>query len=453
MRSETSNGPRLSRNAPASAVINARLSARYLGGGFYWLAKLRWVACCGLFFAVWLASNVLGVVSNPVPLYLLGFFLTAFNIPFWIISRKKPRISEDLEVSLLFLQILADLMFLTLLLYFSGISHNPFIFYFVFHIIIAGILLPESYAYLMAALASVMVGAVLILQYWGFIPEYHLNIPYLQGGSAGKGIYIMGKFTALSSALVFAVYFTVSVLKNVRYAESKIRQKEKLFSLGQLVSGIVHQIKNPLDGLKNCLHHISNGPDSSGGRGGGNKFISLMYDELDRIERLTHHLQDFARPHGVELRSVDVNREIAAALKLLEIIAGSDVKIQQELGRVPKAYGDPFALQEVVINLCTNALSAMPEGGTLTVRTYLTPFRLNRGVDGVGIDVIDTGEGLSQEELKLIFEPFYSTKSSSDGTGLGLWICQMLVSQMGGIIEVTSAPGKGSTFKVILQPY
>ncbi|MCD6361061.1 MAG: ATP-binding protein, partial [Armatimonadetes bacterium] len=160
-----------------------------------------------------------------------------------------------------------------------------------------------------------------------------------------------------------------------------------------------------------------------------------------------------ARPHGIEIQQVDVNREVAAALKLLEIKDTGEVKIHSEFAHVPKAKADPFALQEVIINLCTNAIEAMPHGGTLTVRTYPTSFKLERSLNGVGIDVIDTGEGITPEEKELIFEPFYSSRSTSEGTGLGLWMCQMLVSQMGGLIEVESTPGKGSTFTVVLQAH
>ena len=448
MIGETSKPDRLVRVKPPVIRRILASSAYYLDGGLNWLVNLRWVACGGLFFVIWFVSGFLDIVPDPLPLYLLGLFLVGYNLFFWFIARKKVRPSEDWLVRILFLQITVDLMALTLLLYFSGISHNPFIFYFVFHIIIAGILLPETLAYLEAIIASGMVGTILLLQYQGLIPEHALNLWYLRGGASGKGIYLLGKFIALSSALLFAVYFTVSVLKNVRYAEAEIRQKEKFLGLGQLVSAIIHQIKNPLDGLKNCLHHVKNGPPAPEG---SESFIMLMREELERIERLTYRLQDYARPHGIDIQAVDVNREINAALRLLEIQVTNEVKICSELEQVPKAKGDPYALQEVVINLCTNAVDAMPDGGMLTIHTYPTSFKLNGAPGSVAVEVTDTGEGLGPEELDLVFEPFYTTKPPTEGTGLGLWICQMLVSQMGGSIEVTSTPGKGSTFKVMLK--
>jgi signal transduction histidine kinase len=423
---------------------------KYPDGGLSWLITLRWVACLGLFIVIWLASSILKIIDLPLPLYLTGIFLSGYNLVFWLIARRQRKRSERWLVNILSLQITLDLVALTVLLYFSGISHNPFIFYYAFHIIIAGILLPGTYAYLEAGLASGMVGMLLLFQYLSLIPEYNLNLPYLTGSTEGEGIYFLGKFIALSTALFFSAYFTVSMVKGIRSAEAEIRQKEKFLSLGQLVSGIVHQIKNPLDGLKNCLHHIGKG---TAGEDGADKFINLMRDELERIELLAYRLQDYARPHIIEIQPVNVNQEVGTALKLIEISNTGEVRIQTELGNIPRAKGDPFALQEVVINLSTNAIAAMPAGGTLTIRTYPTPLRFYHSMNGVGIDIADTGKGLSREEIELIFEPFYTTKPSSEGTGLGLWICQMLVSQMGGAMEVASVPGRGSTFKVLLQAY
>jgi signal transduction histidine kinase len=424
-------------------------TTRRQDGGISWLIALRWVACAGLFFVIWLSSTVLDVVSNPLPLYIVGLSLVAYNLLFRALKKKKTNPTNEWMVRTLFWQITIDLIALTLLLYFSGISHNPFIFYFVFHIIIAAILLPEPVAYLEALLASLMVGAVMLMQYHGFIPEHKLEIAFLHGGFEGRGIYLLGKFIALCSTLLLATYFTVSVLSSVRHAELEIRQREKYSSLGQLVSGILHQIRNPLDGLKNCLHRIT---DKSAPEESTKLYVQLMNEEIDRIEQLTYRLQDYARPHNIKIQPIDINQEVSAALRLLEVKDNGNIKIQKEFGEVSKAMGDPFALQEVLINFCTNACSAMPGGGTLTVRTYQTSIKLARQVRGVAVEIEDTGVGFNPEN-ELIFEPFYTTKASAKGTGLGLWICELLVSRMGGQIQVESTPGKGSIFRILLEAF
>ena len=448
MTGKASKQSLLELRAPPAGRRHLYNSSRYMERGFYWLVCLRWVACSGLFFVIWLASSPLDVLSNPRPLYIICILLALYNAVLLIFSRRSSRLSAEWIERILFWQITIDLIALTLLLYFSGISHNPFILYFVFHITIAGILLPDFYAYLEASLASLMVGAVLAFQYWGLIPEYALNLASVTNGDSGT--FLLAKFLAQSSTLLFAAYFTIAVLRYVRYAESEIRQKEKFLSLGELVSGIVHQIKNPLDGLKNCLHHITAGTSEPAVN---DKFVALMGEELERIESLTYRLQEYSRPHGIELQPVDINKEINSALKLLQIKDTGKVSIRSEMRPVPKAKADPFALQEVIINLCTNAIAAMPNGGTLTIRTHPASYKIGKSTGGVGVEIIDTGHGIRPEEKDLVFEPFYSTKPRSEGTGLGLWICQMLVSQMGGLLEVESAPGKGATFSLVLQAY
>ena len=369
-----------SHSAPAPyAAAGASLYShpRPLGRGVAWLVTLRWIACAGLFFAIWLASGPLAVVPNPRPLYLTGLALVLYNALLQAVNRRISRMSEEWIELILFLQVSVDLALLTLLLYYSGITHNPFIFYYVFHIIIAGILLPERYAYFLAALASAMAGSVLSLQQRGIIPEHPLSYA---AASGHEGSLLLGKFIALASTLFFAAYFTVSVLKQVRRAEKEIRQKEKIISLGQLVSGIIHQVRNPLDGLKNCLHLLRGSGQAQAAQ---DKLVSLMAGELERIESLTVRLQDYARPHTTRRQPVDVNRQVAAALRLLELKPADHIAISTELGQVPQAWADPFALQEIIINFCSNAIAAMPTGGRLSLRTRSAPAHHGRGAPEV----------------------------------------------------------------------
>jgi len=436
-----------SKNSPSALAPGAGLYRypRPLGRGVWWLVILRWIACGALFFVIWLSSGPLAVVSDPQPLYICGLVLALYNALLQAVARRINRLAEEWIEWIVFLQISLDLALLTLLLYFSGITHNPFIFYYVFHIIIAGIILPDRYAYFLAAQASVMVGSVFSLQYRGIIPEHPLSYP-AAGGQEGS--FLVGKFIALASTLFFAAYFTVSVLKQVRLAEREIRQKEKIISLGQLVSGIVHQIKNPLDGLKNCLHLLGGWSSPANER---ERLVGLMAEELERIEALTVRLQDYARPHIVERQPVDVNRQAAGALRLLELKATDHITIATELAQVPPAWADPFALQEIIINFCSNAIAAMPGGGKLTVRTRSAPVHHGRNSAGVRIEVSDTGHGILREHRELVFEAFYSTRPPGEGSGLGLWICRTLAAEMGGYIEVESEPGVGSTFSLVLE--
>ena len=176
-----------------------------------------------------------------------------------------------------------------------------------------------------------------------------------------------------------------------------------------------------------------------------------MAEALDRIERTAKRVQAFARPRGITLQSTDVNQAIEGTLDVLGTSHGRNVRIEKELGGVAPVQGDPYTLQEVLFNLCTNALNAMPTGGTLTLRSYALGRKDEDQMGSVAIDVSDTGVGISRVNLERIFEPFFTTRADSGGTGLGLGLCRMLISEMGGRIEVRSALGQGTTFTVVLN--
>jgi signal transduction histidine kinase len=118
---------------------------------------------------------------------------------------------------------------------------------------------------------------------------------------------------------------------------------------------------------------------------------------------------------------------------------------------VPLVDGDSFTLQEVLFNLCMNDFAAMPEGGTLTLRTRTLGRRDEDAMEAVAIEVADTGVGIPRVHLEKVFEPFFTTRAESGGTGLGLGLCRMLVSEMGGRIEVQSVVGRGTVFRIILD--
>jgi signal transduction histidine kinase len=177
----------------------------------------------------------------------------------------------------------------------------------------------------------------------------------------------------------------------------------------------------------------------------------MMVGALERIERTAKRVQSFARPHGISVRPTDVNAVVQGTLQFLGALQPQGILVRTELGDVPQVDGDAYTLQEVLFNLCTNAFAAMPDGGTLTLRTRT----LNRGdedaMESAAIEVADTGVGIPRVYLERVFEPFFTTRADSGGTGLGLGLCRMLVSEMGGRIEVYSVVGRGTVFRILLN--
>jgi two-component system cell cycle sensor histidine kinase/response regulator CckA len=133
-----------------------------------------------------------------------------------------------------------------------------------------------------------------------------------------------------------------------------------------------------------------------------------MAEALERIERTAKRVQAFARPRGITLQSTDANQAVEATLEMLGPGHGKNIQIRSELGDVAPVQGDPYTLQEVLFNLCTNALIAMPRGGTLTLRTYALGRKDEDQMGSVAIDVSDTGVGIPRLNLEKIFEPFFT---------------------------------------------
>ncbi|MBN2580982.1 MAG: hypothetical protein JXB10_18515 [Pirellulales bacterium] len=416
--------------------------------GARWLVRLRFGAC-GSVFGVVTVAWAWGVLQRPWPLYAVGGAILAYNLLFMLSQRDWAVSPRNLERNI-FLQILFDLAALTALLYFADLPRNPFLSYFVFHVIIGGMYLRGWLPAAVTAAATVMVGGVMALEYADVLPAFPLKfspasaVPWETGG-----LYLLTVFTAFASTLWMALYFTISIRRYVDQAQAAIRQKEKLLGIGQLVAGIAHQIANPLDGVQNCLQtigeHVKDNPNLT-------EYVQMMVSALDRIERTAKRVQAFARPHGLTLQSTDVGAVVEGTLQFLGPPPDGKIHIRTELGEVPPVFGDAYTLQEVLINLCTNALAAMPEGGTLTIRTRTLGDRADDARDAVAVEVADTGVGIPRTDLEKIFEPFFTTRSESGGTGLGLGLCRMLIHEMGGRLTVQSTAGQGTTFTVILNP-
>jgi signal transduction histidine kinase len=321
----------------------------------------------------------------------------------------------------------------------------------VFHIIIASILLPGWLPYFLAFLATFLMGEILFLQHIGWIRAYPLAIPWNHVSgypAAGYPLYLLGVTLALGSTLAITVYFTTALSRYVETVRAQVRQHRKMLGIGQLVAGFAHQISNPLDGLQNGLRQIGHGIR---GNPSLEETVPKMLAALERIERVARRLQEFARPQGLELQECDVAKAVEATLALFEkTFAERKITLLKDLKPVPQAWGDPYSIEEIIFNLCNNAMDAMPQGGSLIVRT-LGVDRPDIGSDGcIAIEVSDTGQGIPADRLEMIFEPFFTTKSKSGGTGLGLSLCRMLLSEMGAQIEVDSVPNKGSTFRILL---
>jgi signal transduction histidine kinase len=226
----------------------------------------------------------------------------------------------------------------------------------------------------------------------------------------------------------------------VERAQAQLVESEKLASVGQMAAAVAHGLRNPLASLRASAQFALRHPDSPAAR----ETLAAIVDEVDRLDHRITHLLTYSRPspaHRMRERAGALVEGALAALRPL--FAERGVAVETALpAALPEVLVDPAKLEQALVEVISNALDAMPQGGTLRVLGAV------EADGGVAITIADTGRGIAPEALPNVFEPFFTTRA--EGTGLGLAIAKRFIEQHGGRIELASEPGRGTTVRILL---
>jgi len=231
-------------------------------------------------------------------------------------------------------------------------------------------------------------------------------------------------------------------------SQRQLGQSEKLAAVGQVTAAMAHQIGTPLNSISGYIQLILQDGNL---RPKDRDRLQIIESQLDRLADSVKNLLSFTRQPKPQLKSLDMNGMLEELIRLSEPgFLARNVKPSVHLSPdLPPILGDPTHLQTLFLNLITNALDAMPQGGVLTIKTRTVPSPLSLEDGGrLEISITDTGIGITEESKKRIFDPFFTTKKMGEGTGLGLAICDKIIKEHSGSIEVESEVGKGSTFLI-----
>jgi PAS domain S-box-containing protein len=236
------------------------------------------------------------------------------------------------------------------------------------------------------------------------------------------------------------MYVDVSDRKRL---EGQLIQSEKMAALGQLAAGIAHELRNPLAIVMNALYDLRQvlGPAPAEVL----EDLHIAEEEISRAQAIIKNLLEFSRESGAEMERVDVNDLLTRTVQLMQkYLQNAGVRVASDLGDVPPCVANANAMRQILLNLITNAVQAMPNGGELFLRTARSTN------DRVHLEVRDTGTGIAAANLRDIFNPFYTTKAPGQGTGLGLSVVHSILQRYRGDIRVASEVGVGTTFTIEL---
>ncbi len=263
-------------------------------------------------------------------------------------------------------------------------------------------------------------------------------------------------FNAMADTLKKREHELIEGMTEKKRLEEQLQQAQKMEAIGQLAGGIAHDFNNILSAITGYGHLLLMKMDGDGAQ---KDYVEHILEAAERAGEVTHSLLAFSRKQVINPKPLNVNNLIRKFEKLLLRVIGEDIALKTELAdREIAIMADAGQLEQVVMNLVTNARDAMPGGGSLTLRTGLVElddaFIEAHGYGNHGsyafISVSDTGVGIDKETREKIFQPFFTTKVVGKGTGLGLAMVYGIVTQHQGYIMVESEPGKGTTFTVYL---
>jgi len=494
------------RDAQEPSPPTALPATQELTGRIGWLIQLRWLAVGGSAACVEIGRRFLPLQIHPRPLYTVIGILAAYNlIAFVAFPRVRARgargdraaaergtplsagpvarfflppaptgVVHGREAGAVALfanfQVTVDLVILAALLHFAGGIENPAAMFFVFHVIIASILLSRPATYVHATLGLLLVTAVALGELSGVLPHYGLGGPwrpdaYLNAPLVGAQLFLLGVTlyataytgSAIAVRLRWRELETVILSRQLadkaerlQAAYTEVRAAERVKS--QYMRKVAHELRGPLGTVKTALSVVLGTP-SDGVTGQTRELIEMAHRRAGELAAVTHELLALARARGsrATMERAPVDLAAVAGLVLDKLRLGADARrITMTLEADPdvgEVVGNGEALGDLMHNLLENAIRYNPVGGSVRLGLRALP-------DAVTIEVQDTGIGIPAEDLPRIFEEFYRSQAARefahDGSGLGMAIVKAVVDQHGGSIAVDSTPGRGTRVTVRL---
>ena len=421
-----------------------------------WFIRLRWLAAAGVLVFAVVGRKLFQLQFAIGPFVFIGIFIALYNAVFLLLAHRVQPVGKWSD-RFAFIQVGTDIVALTILMHFGGGIENPFVSYFLFHTIIAAILLPRHKADLQVLLASMCIVTLVIAEFTGLLAHHHIvGLLPVEYELYDNWKFVTVAVFALVTTLFVAAFLAGSIAQRLHEREKQLAQANAVLAeqdriKSQYVMRVAHDLAEPTGMITSCLKLVTlglTGPIPE-------KALDMVLRAQHKSEYLGHLIRDL-----LSLSRIKAAKEIPkTAVELPEIInqvfeglrmraAEKDLTLEQKLpAALPAVYGNADAIYELFSNLVTNSVKYTPVGGQVELSAS------NTG-DEVLVKVQDNGVGIPAEAMPYIFEEFYRADNvkaeAMEGTGLGLSIVRQILNAHGGRIWVESEQGKGTMFSFAL---
>ena len=419
-----------------------------------WFIRLRWLAAAGVLGFVAVGHFVLDFQFAVIPLVTIGCLIFLYNTYFLFLSHRiKPE--DDRWDKFASIQVGVDVFALTILMHFGGGIENPFISYYLFHTIIAAILLPWRKVNLQILLASACIITLAVAELTGVVKHYHVK-GLLPVELYNNGWFVTITLFAIITTICVSAFLAASVAQRLHKRESQLAQANKILAeqdriKSKYVMRVAHDLISPVGMITSCLKLVTQGMTGP--------IPEKSLDMVQRAEHKSEYLGNLVRDLLSLSRIKAAKKLPKTKVELPNIIIQVFEELQQHMTEknltleqdipveLSAVYGNEKAIHELLSNLVANAVKYTLVGGRVEVTA------LNKG-DKVLIKVQDNGIGIPAEAITDIFEEFYRADNvkaeAMEGTGLGLSIVMQILNAHDGEIWVESKQNEGTTFSFTL---
>ncbi|MCU0598451.1 MAG: ATP-binding protein [Desulfobacterales bacterium] len=410
--------------------------------------KIKWLIFFRALFATVLLCTSLFVGYNerlpffkPPLIFLYGISIgfLFFSGIYLLILRKIANLSR-----FGYLQLIIDVFLVSLIIVLTGGFTSVFSFLYLIVIIYASMITFRKGAMIIATICCIQYGLLVDLEYYGIIHPYgfdsrHILISYSWNYVIYKLIITITVCFAVAALSGYLSEQERRARQDLWAMEDQVKRVEKLAAVGEMASGLAHEIKNPLAALSGSIQVLREDLPYEKGR---DRLMEIVLRETDRISALVNNFLMFAKPKPGNAQAISLSKAIDDILDLFQTDARRNRSVAISRDLIDDVYIsiDPDQLRQILWNLMLNAEEAIEREGSIRVSMHPEDKKY------AGVTISDTGCGMTEDTIRSIFDPFFTRKPK--GTGLGLSIVQRLISSSNGFIDVTSVPGKGSSFTV-----